>query len=339
MSTNDPIQSVAALKPSLMAEALQAMIQARQPAFIWGKPGVGKSQVMAQAAKALNRELRDVRAVLLDPVDLRGIPHVNGDGRAHWAVPDFLPREGEGVLFLDELNAAPPLVAAACYQLVLDGKLGEYTLPAGWSVMAAGNYETDRAVTTRMPTPLANRFVHLHFEIDLEDWCGWAFDNNVRLEVISFLRFRPVLMHNFDPKQASKAFASPRSWEFVSRILDSKPGRAVEPALIAGAVGEAASAEFNGFLRVFRNIPNPDAVLLHPDTAPVPEDPATLYALAGVLAQKATEANFDRVTTYAGRMPVEFAVLLVSDAAKRDKDIQNTAAFIKWASSNSDVLL
>lgn len=160
-----------AMKPSFMIEALRTLTKVNQPAFIWGPPGVGKSQLVAQVAAEQKKEMIDIRAVLLDPVDLRGLPHLGKDNTARWATPDFLPQEGEGILFLDELNAAPPLVQAACYQLTLDRKIGEYTLPDGWSVLAAGNRETDRSVTSRMPSALANRFIHLDFVVDLDDWC------------------------------------------------------------------------------------------------------------------------------------------------------------------------
>ena len=141
--------------------------------FIWGSPGVGKSSIIGQLARSLNLALRDIRALLLDPVDLRGLPYV-ADGRSKWATPEFLPQEGAGILLLDELNSAPAMVQAAFYQLILDRRLGEYTLPDGWVIIAAGNRDGDRAHTTRMPTPLRNRFVHLEFEVDAQEWSEWA---------------------------------------------------------------------------------------------------------------------------------------------------------------------
>jgi MoxR-like ATPase len=176
------------MKPSDIASSLQLLAQIQKPAFVWGPPGVGKSQVVAQVAALLGIRLIDIRAVLLDPVDLRGLPTVE-QGRAAWAIPAFLPEDGAGILFLDELNAAPPLVQAACYQLVLDRALGEYRLPDGWAVFAAGNREGDRAVTSRMSSALANRFVHLVFEPDLDDWSQWAMGpGDLRPEVVAFLR-------------------------------------------------------------------------------------------------------------------------------------------------------
>ena len=324
------------MKASAILRALSTLLAARQPVFIWGGPGVGKSSVVKQLAAARSLPMRDIRALLLDPVDLRGLPFLGSDGRSKWAVPDFLPQQGTGILFLDELNAAPAMVQASCYQLVLDRKLGEYTLPDGWPIIAAGNRDSDRAVTTRMPTPLRNRFVHLEFETDLQEWSEWAISAGMRPEVIAFLRFRPQLLSQFDRDQ--NAFPSPRSWEFVSRILDATPDPLMEHELFAGAIGSGAATEFSAFLRTFRELPNIDAILVNPHNEPVPDNPAAQYAVAAALAHCASDTNFERVCTYLERMPTEFSVLCVRDASLRQPDVRHTAAYTKWAIANHHVL-
>jgi MoxR-like ATPase len=324
------------MKSSAISNALRVLVNARQPAFLWGGPGIGKSAVIRQLAAALNMPLRDVRALLLDPVDLRGLPFLGSDGRSKWATPEFLPQDGSGILFLDELNAAPAMVQASCYQLVLDRKLGEYTLPAGWSIIAAGNRDSDRAVTTRMPSPLRNRFVHLEFEVDMQEWSEWAIQAGVRPEVIAFLRFRAELLNAFD--RDAHAFPSPRSWEFVSRILESQPEPSIEHELFAGAVGSGAATEFSAFLQMFRELPNIDAILVNPHQEPVPENAAAQYAVASALAHRASDTNFDRICVYLDRMPTEFCVLCVRDASLREPAIRHTAAYTKWAIQNHHVL-
>ncbi|QLA15459.1 AAA family ATPase [Desulfolutivibrio sulfoxidireducens] len=325
--------------PSQIAMALTTLIPIGRPVFLWGPPGVGKSQMVAQAARALGRELADIRAILLDPMDLRGLPTIGDDGRSHWRPPAFLPTNGSGVLFLDELNAAPPLVQAACYQLILDRRLGEYALPPGWSVVAAGNREQDRAVTHRMPSALANRMVHLDFEAHLEDWLAWAEKTSIRPEVTAFLRFRPALLHDFDPARAERAFPSPRTWEFVSGILAAAPPAEVEYDLLRGTVGEGAAAEFTGFLRVWRELPDTDAVLANPHHAPVPSDPAAVYAICEALARTAAAETMPALAGYAARLPVEFGVLLMRDALRRDREVAGTEAFAAWARDNAHVLV
>lgn len=324
---------------SRISTSLKHLIDIQQPVFVWGPPGIGKSQVVAQVAQAEGLALTDVRAVLLDPVDLRGLPHIGTDRRACWCPPEFLPRDGRGILFLDELNAAPPLVQAACYQLVLDRRLGEYCLPDGWSIIAAGNREIDRAITHRMPSALANRFVHLDFEVDVDEWLAWAQKNDIKAEVTAFVRFRPNLLHAFDPQKEDKAFPTPRSWEFVSRIIKAYRGMLPDLELIAGVVGEGAAAEFCGYLRIFHNLPDPERLLESPESAVVPEDPATLYAVCELLSGKTREDNISQIMTYAGRLPPEFSVLLVRDAARANSAIVQTPAFNEWAAAHAEVLL
>jgi MoxR-like ATPase len=327
------------MKASAISAALHVLFAARQPVFIWGGPGIGKSAVVNQLAAALKIPLQDVRALLLDPVDLRGLPFLGSDGRSKWASPEFLPQDGSGILFLDELNAAPAMVQASCYQLVLDRRLGEYTLPEGWAIIAAGNRDSDRGATTRMPTPLRNRFVHLEFEVDIQEWSEWAIRTRIRPELIAFLRFRPELLSAFD--RDTNAFPSPRSWEFVSRILDaldSKANPAIEHEVIAGAVGTGAATEVSAFLRTYRELPSIDGILLNPLQEPVPENAAAQYAVASALAHCATDTNFDRICLYLNRLPTEFRVLCVRDATLREPAIRCTAGYTKWAVENHHVV-
>lgn len=329
------------MTPSQILSALHTLLSAHQPVFLWGAPGVGKSQIVAKAAEERGLALRDIRAVLLDPVDLRGLPRIE-NGRAEWCPPAFLPGPddpGRGIIFLDELNAAPPLVQAACYQLVLDRRIGEYQLPDGWCIVAAGNREKDKAVTHRMPSALANRMVHLEFEASLADWLAWAQESGIRPEVIAFLRFRPKLLHDFDPLSSGKAFASPRSWAFLSGILDAGPDPDVEYDLFRGTVGDGAAAEFMGFLRVWRELPSVEGILADPSSAPVPDDPAALYAVCEALAEHAATETAPALAAYAGRLPAEFGVLLMRDAVCRDEGMIRTPAFAGWAHANAHVLM
>ena len=228
------------------------------------------------------------------------------------------------------------MVQAAFYQLVLDRRLGEYMLPDGWVIIAARNRDGARAHKTRMPTPLRNRFVHLDFEVDAHEWSEWAIGASKRPEVIAFIRFRPQLLSAFD--RDANAFPSPRSWEFVSRILDSGPDASVEHEMFAGTVGTGAATEFSGFLRMFRELPNIDAILLNPSGEPVPDSPAAQYAVASALAHRASDTNFDRICLYLDRMPTAFRVLSVRDATLRDQKIKYTAGYTKWAIQNHHVL-
>ena len=203
-------------------------------------------------------------------------------------------------------------------------------------IVASGNRQQDRAGANRLLTHLGNRITLVEFESHLDDWTGWAVEHDVRPEVISFLRFRPNLLNDFDPNRVTNP--TQRAWvEGVSAVLGVVPADA-EYECFSGAVGEGAAAEFVGFLRIFRRLPNPDAVLLNPDKAEVPTDPATCYALVGALAARATEANLDRFVTYLTRMSGDFSALGMSIACRRDPHLTNTAAFTRWAVDHQDVL-
>jgi hypothetical protein len=318
------------MRPSDVTAALTALVPTKRPVYLWGPPGIGKSSVVRRAATTLELELVDVRATLLDPVDLRGLPRLDGDS-AVWCPPAFLPRSGSGILFLDELAQAPPLVQAACFQLVLDRRLGEYTLPDGWSVVAASNRAEDRAGAHRVLSPLMNRFVHLDLEVSADDWQDWDVTAGIVPEVRAFLRFRPGLLFQFDPSANPRAFPTPRSWQFVSDVLAKTPAGLVH-RVVAGCVGDGPAAEFVGFLELYRELPDLDAVLRAPETAPVPREPAVLYALVGALVEacKSDRAPIANVVKYATRLPDEFALLTVRDAAAVNPKVVALPAVQSW---------
>ena len=327
------------MKASNIAKSLEQLSTLKQPVFLWGPPGVGKSQVVAQAAKNQKLELIDIRAILLDPVDLRGLPRISEKGLSEWCIPSFLPQKGSGILFLDELNAAPPLVQAACYQLVLDRRLGEYTLPENWTIIAAGNREKDRSVTHRMPSALANRFVHIDFTVDFDEWLLWAIEMNIAQELIAFLRFRPALLHDFNPERSSKAFPSPRSWEFASGILKSSCDADLFSELLVGTVGAGAAQEFLAFMKIWQALPEVDDIIEHPAEVEIPTDPAVLFAVCEMVGRAATMARGDRVLIFAGRLPDEFSVLLVREAVRHCNELAGSDGFAGWAVKHADVLV
>ena len=327
------------MKASRIAKSLEQLTTLKQPVFLWGPPGVGKSQVVSQVADRRGLRLVDIRAILLDPVDLRGLPKISEDGLSEWCIPSFLPRDGEGILFLDELNAAPPLVQAACYQLVLDRRLGEYALPDGWTVIAAGNREKDGAVAHRMPSALANRFVHIDFTVDLDEWLLWAQKNSIAPEIIAFLRFRPALLHDFDPERSSRAFPSPRSWEFASRIMNGPSGPELLPELLAGTVGKGAAQEISGYMKIWRELPKVKDIIENPAQIPVPTDPAVLFAVCEMVGRAVTRERGDNVLIFAARLPAEFSVLLVREAVRHCNDLARSESFAGWAARHADVLV
>ena len=318
------------MRPSDVVQTVSALLPTRRPVYLWGPPGVGKSSVVKQVAQSMNLGLVDVRATLLDPVDLRGLPRLTKDS-AVWCPPAFLPRGGDGILFLDELAQAPPLVQAACLQLVLDRRLGEYELPDGWNVVAASNRAEDRAGTHRLISPLLNRFVHVDLEVSVEDWQTWAVSVQILAEVRAFIRFRPALLFQFDAASQPRAFPTPRSWHTVSDVL-LRTAPALVHAVVAGCVGDGPAAEFLGFLRLYRELPDLDVVLRSPDTSSVPREPAVLYALVGALVEVCRNdlAPLSAFVKYATRLPDEFALLALRDALAVNKKLVSLPTVQTW---------
>lgn len=319
--------------------AVSAYLDADLPVFMWGPPGVGKSDLVRSIARDRSLPIVDFRAVLRDPVDLRGLPAIV-DGGARWLPPADLPnqeRDGaEGILFLDELNAAPASVQAACFGLVLDRRVGEYTLPDGWRIIAAGNRQSDKAAAQRMPTALANRFAHVDIEADPDTFTRWANENDIDPLVIAFVRFRPAMLHMMEGSDL-RAFPTPRAWARVSKVAQAEPK--LRLALVTGLVGEGAPAEFEGFVRVYNELPSLDFVIANPEKAPVPQEPAARFAISTGLARKAKRDNFAAIMTYIRRLPREFEIMLAFDAVTRDKSISQTKAFGDWAYRNQDVTI
>lgn len=327
------------MRPREVTESLAAMIGLQQPAMLWGGPGTAKSSLVHASALRAGKQMIDIRAVLLDPVDLRGIPKVNGDGMAHWCPPGFLPRDGEGVLFLDELPQAPPMVQAACLQLMLDRRIGEYVLPEGWCVLAAGNRQGDRAGAQRLISPLLNRLVHIEVEVSVEDWKAWAVDAEIAPEVRSFIDFKSDLLYAFRPESTEYAFPTPRSWHFVSNIVKVVTKETLLHDLLAGTVGKGAAAEFMAFLRVWKNLPDMDTILAAPQKAVVPREPDVLCAVIGSLVERVRDdkKQTDNAVQYIGRMPLEFSVVGLRDVVGVNPQALALPSVRDWTRQNGDL--
>ena len=343
------------LSPDEMAAALRFSIAADIPAMMWGQPGAGKSSVAAQTSAALSMALSDVRLAQLDPVDLRGIPWRDEDGRTRWAPPTFLPGPDDPatVLFLDELSSCVPMVQASAYQLCLERRIGEYHLPETTRILAAGNRAEDKAVVNRMSTALASRFVHLDMKVDPDAWIEWAINGarpstaalsvkpldgteDMAIEVILFLKYKPEMISTFDPRSKEMAYACPRTWEFVSRLVHAglTANTTVEMALLRGTIGEGPAIEFASFLEVFKEIPPPESVLADPTGVSIPHKPDVVIALAGALARRAEDHNMDSIVAFAKRPDLrpEIAEFMVNLCDKFNPNCRYTKAWTVWQS-------
>ena len=264
VSDNLTITSVQARKAILKA------FKAKRPMFLWVPPGIGKSEVVQEVADELGGHVIDLRMAQMEPTDIRGIPYFNRDiNKMDWAAPVDLPDEELAskypivVLFLDEMNSAPPAVQAAGYQLILNRRVGKYVLPDNVVIVAAGNRDSDKGVTYRMPMPLANRFLHLEMRADFTAWQNWAVNKAIHKDVVGYLSFAKQDLYEFDAKSSSRAFATPRSWCFVSDLLNDENDTDSDTLfnLISGAVGEGLAVKFAAHRKIAGRMPEPSDIL------------------------------------------------------------------------------
>lgn len=318
------------------------------PVMLWGPPGVGKSQLIAQVAAQHNAPMVDIRLSQMEPSDLRGIPFRVGE-HVEWAIPALLPnaeRHGQnGILFLDEITSAPPSVSASAYQLILDRRLGEYKVPDGWAIIAAGNRQGDRGVTYTMPAPLANRFSHFELEVYLDDWVAWAYKNGIDEKIIGFLRFRPELLFDFDPAHNPAAFPTPRSWEFAHRAIQKFADNSeLLLGTLQACVGAAAGIELNAFIANLDQMPDLDAIL-RGETVEIPTEIDLQYAIAAALVGRAISAEnsevYGHILNFATQFhPREMGVMLVSDMHRAiGSKLFNVPEFSQWAQAIGDIML
>jgi hypothetical protein len=240
----------------------------QRPLFLWGPPGIGKSELVEGITKDLGGVMYDLRLAQMDPTDIRGIPFYNKDnGLMDWAPPIDLPSEEDAamhpivVLFMDEMNSAAPSVQAASYQLVLNRGIGKYKLPDNVVMIAAGNREGDKGVSYKMPAPLQNRFVHLEMKCDYDAWLQWAVEKGIHTDVIGYISFAKQDLCDFDPKGISRSFATPRSWTFVSELLDDGLSDSTTTDLVAGTIGEGLAVKFMAHRKIASNMPKPEDIL------------------------------------------------------------------------------
>lgn len=338
------------MRPAHLKLAVRRAIRLRTPLMVHGSPGIGKSQIIDQAAQEEGYEhIIDLRLSQLDQVDLRGVPSVD-DGITVWNQPEFLPRKPRTLLKLDELNSANPGVMAAAYELILDRRVGNYKLPDDCAIIAAGNLITDHAMVNVMPTALRNRMAHVTLESNLDDWVEWAIKHgNIHPSILAFLRFRPSLLNEFEGRSEeakakqrnlrdATAFATQRAWAMLSRFLHDGIEPELEHETCSGIIGDAASAEFVGFLRCYRDLPDMNEILQTPKQAPVPTEPASLYAVTTALAAHMTTANMPKAMLYLKRLPLEFQTLGLRDAAMRDPHLVCTPEFIEWTTTNASLV-
>ena len=318
--------------------------------MLWGPPGVGKSQAVRQLADKIRQNtgkrvsVTDVRLLLFNPIDLRGIPTANQEKTlAIWLKPQIFQMDESdktvNILFLDEISAAPQSVQAAAYQITLDRVVGEHRLPDNCIVIAAGNRTTDKSVAFKMPKALANRVMHVEVEGSFSSWKAWAVKNGINDKVIGFLSFRRDYLMGFDSSNDDLAFATPRSWEMVSNLLNHVEDDVDKMyPLIAGLVGCGVAVEFRTWAAVYHQLPSVKDIF-EGKRPPLPSGTDALYALTSARVSYAREHK-DNMTmiansiAYADRMPPDFSAVLLKDYQYLEENYKqkllSIPEFVKW---------
>ena len=263
------------IKLSELTKYAKHHFRTKRPLMVWGPPGIGKSDTfkgIKESYEAAGKRVKliDCRLSLWEPTDLKGYPYYNQEtNRMSFSAPDELPSEAEAaeydiiILFLDELNGAAPATQAAAYQLILNRAIGKYRLPNNVVIAAAGNRETDKGVTYRMPKPLANRFLHYEVRVDFEDWFDWAVKHNIHPDVVGYLTTFKEDLYKFDASSSERSFATPRSWEFVSDTIQDTADFTEEEVtdMVAAGIGEGVALKFKAHRAVASQLPNPTDIL------------------------------------------------------------------------------
>ncbi len=329
------------IRPSALKDELHANSLSDIPSFIQGGPGIGKSEIVYQFAKSVNAKLYELRANLFDPVDVRGglkvVEEVDGTYRTHYGVPEDYPdsnAQEHHVLLIDELPNAPQATQNALLQLILNKRIGTYSLPQYTTIIACGNRAQDGAAVHNVPTTVKTRFAHYEIEANIDDWCAWASKNNIDASIIGFLRYRPNLLHKVD--RVESAMPTPRSWNMLSRKL---PHVMDEFYAAASLVGDGPGGEYITFKRIYADLPTIEDMLERPTTTRIPDQPDQLYAIVGAVAAHGNPTNWNDLMKFVRRMPSEFQVCCIRDGIAKYPELLDEKATNDWIKNNASVLI
>lgn len=323
-------------------ECIMDVLKAGLVPMITSDPGVGKSSIAKQIADKNSLELIDIRLSQCDPTDLNGFPKVDGS-KATYIPMDTFPVAGDAIpegkrgwlILLDEFNSASLAVQAAAYKLVLDKHVGQHPLHSKVAMMGAGNLSTSNAIVNKLSTAMQSRLVHMQVETNNKKWNEWALENDIDHRIISFIEYKPELLHKFDPKHNDLTFPCPRTWEFFSKIVKGWtdfPNHKIP--LLAGIVGEGAAREFVLFSEIYKELPPIHDMLANPSTVTISNNPSINFAISGIIGYEANQDNLTKLMTLVNRLPMEFQVITIRGILKRHNDMESHAAIQQWITTN-----
>ena len=330
------LASTVALRPSeVVPNVTRAMAKNLVP-IIRSSPGVGKSDIVRSIARQYNLKVIDMRLAQMDPTDLNGLPHFNEEGFAVYAPFVYFPLEDakpgfnaelgkdyDGwLIFFDEITSAPKQIQAAAYKIILDRMIGQHNLHPRVRMCAAGNLETDNAVVHNMSTALKSRLIHLDMTVNKDDWINWAISAKIDPRVIAFIGFKPTLLYKFDPESQEHTYPCPRTWQFVSKLIEDEPKLDFKDLpIMAGAISPGPATEFLEFTRIYQSLPTIASILANPAGVVVPTEPGIKYAISTMLVEHFTTPNAKDLITFLTRLPVECQVICLRMVAVRNPTV------------------
>lgn len=306
-----------------------------------GSPGIGKSDIVKQIADTYSLELIDIRLAGYDPTDLNGFPMLREDKKRGTYVPmDTFPLEDVPIpkgkvgflLFLDEINAAPLAVQAACYKLILDKRVGQHALHPKTKIIAAGNLLTDKAIVNRQSTAMQSRMVHLELMVNARQWLTWALKTGIDHRILAYIESKPEDLYRFKPDHNDHTFACPRTWQFLSQIINNIETKQLSKylPLIAGTISEGVARSFVMFTKMYISMPNIKEIIQNPTTARLDEDPAFRFGASHMIAAYADDKNIDPLMQYIERLPVEFQTITLQNLLQRNREMLEHTTIKKW---------
>lgn len=334
----------ATVSPALLTSILSKMVSKQMPVMITGRPGIGKSQVVEQVAHATNNKLILSHPVVSDPVDYKGLPALTETGAEFIPFSDLkelIDATEPTIFFLDDLGQASPSVQAACMQLILARQINGHKVSDKVTFIAATNRRIDKAGVAGILEPVKSRFAIFELEPTLDDWVEWALTKDwIPLKLINACRYKPEWIKTWEPAKKGEIYNTPcpRNIVEVAKMINMDLSSEERFPAFASRLGVAAATELNAFLDLYSNLPKIKSIIDSPETAHVPENPSSLYALIGALAEAADKDTFGRILKYSDRISPEYQILFIKDAIKRKRELNKTREFVQWALANQNLL-
>jgi len=347
------------MKPSKAINFIQFCLETKRGVLLVGKGGIGKTDIIKQAVALADARDRAINAINLkggkisadevgwdliishpvvaDPTDYKGLPMPNADRTS----ADFLPfgdlqklmnAKRKTVFFVDDLGQASPMVQASLMQLLWGGEINGKKISDKVVFMGATNRKQDNAGVVGILEPVKSRWdAIIDLETDANDWVMWALDNNVPMELVTFVRMKPDFVNEGVPSKDIANSPRPRTLFKAGKFMTDSLPEEFEFDAFKGACGEAFAVEFCAFLQVYRNIPSLEEIYNNPTKVDIPKKADLQYALCGALVNVADDVKLPNIIKFLERLPVEFQMFVNKDLACRKPKLTKETAYVKWS--------